>query len=32
MNVMDLKKEELLDGLEYGGGTIMLGEADKSNA
>jgi len=32
MDVMGLKKEELLDGLEYGGVAAMLGEADKSNA
>jgi peroxiredoxin family protein len=32
MDVMGLKQEELLDGLEYGGVATMLGEADKSNA
>ena len=32
MDVMGLKKEELLDGLEFGGVAAMLGEADKSNA
>jgi NADPH-dependent 2,4-dienoyl-CoA reductase/sulfur reductase-like enzyme/peroxiredoxin family protein/rhodanese-related sulfurtransferase/TusA-related sulfurtransferase len=32
MDVMGLKKEELLDGLDYGGVATMLGESDKSNA
>ena len=32
MDVMGLKKEELLDGLEFGGVAAMLGEADQSNA
>ena len=32
MDVMGLKKEELLDGLEFGGVAAMLGESDKSNA
>ena len=32
MDVMGLKKEELLDGVEYGGVATMLGEADRSNA
>ncbi len=32
MDIMGLKKEELLDGLEFGGVAAMLGEADKSNA
>jgi peroxiredoxin family protein len=32
MDVMGLKKAELLDGLEYGGVAAMLGEVDKSNA
>lgn len=32
MDVMGLKKEELLDGLEFGGVAAMLGEADRSNA
>ena len=32
MDVMGLNKEELLDGLEFGGVAAMLGEADKSIA
>ena len=32
MDLMGLKKEVLLDGLEYGGVAAMLGETDKSNA
>ncbi|MCX6996057.1 MAG: DsrE/DsrF/DrsH-like family protein, partial [Kiritimatiellaeota bacterium] len=32
MDVMGLKREELLDGLNYGGVAAMLGAADQSNA
>ena len=32
MDVMGLKKEELLDGLDYGGVAAMLDAADQSNA
>ncbi len=31
-DVMGIKKEELIDGIEYGGVAAFLGEADQSNA
>jgi peroxiredoxin family protein len=31
MDVMGLKEEELIEGLEYGGVATMLGDADESN-
>jgi len=31
MDVMGLKKEELIDGIELGGVAAFLGDADKSN-
>lgn len=32
MEVMGLRKEELVDGVEFGGVAAFLGEADQSNA
>ena len=32
MDMMGIKEEELIDGVEIGGVAIMLGETDKSNA
>ena len=31
MDVMGIKQEDLIDGIEFGGGAVFLGEAYRSN-